>query len=72
MALKRQDINGGGINHYVESKCPVCGKKFEHTDVWAYWRGYVNNKIFLCTWSCTRKYDAQQPPKRPYRRNFIA
>lgn len=64
MALKRQDINGGGINHYTSSKCPNCGKKFEHTDVWAYWRGYVHKKKFLCSYHCMREYDSKHPPKK--------
>lgn len=66
MAIKRQDIQGGGINYYIESKCPVCGKRFEHTIEWAYWRGYKNQKTYVCSWKCARAYDAQTPAKRGY------
>ena len=68
MALKRQDFKGDGLNYYTKSKCPICKEIFEHTKEWAYWRGYVHNKIFLCTWGCARAYDAQQAEKRGYSR----
>lgn len=63
MAIKRQDISSGGLNHYIESKCPVCGKKFEHTKVWAYWRGYEHARKYICSWGCTRAYDKKNPQK---------
>lgn len=64
MAIKRQDYCNGGVNHYNKSECPVCGKEFEHTKSWAYWRGYVKNKLYICSWGCTQIYDETQPPKK--------
>lgn len=68
MAFKRQDIRIGGINHYIVQKCPQCGKTFEHTQEWAFWRGYSKRKTFFCSWGCVRAHDAKHPAKRAYSR----
>ena len=68
MSFKMQDIEGGGINHYSVAKCPACGKRFEHTNEWAYKRGYNYAKHFFCSWGCMRAHDAKQPAKRAYSR----
>ena len=64
MAIKRQDIQGCGINYYRESKCPTCKKTFEHTDEWVYWRGYYRVRTYFCSWHCVRAYDAKKPAKK--------
>lgn len=64
MAIKKQTIRSGGLNHYHESKCPTCGKRFEHTNDWAFWRGYVKHKRFFCSWGCVRAWDKKHPAKK--------
>ena len=63
MAIKKQTIQGGGINYYRESKCPTCGKAFEHTIEWAYKRGYEYARHYFCSWGCVLAYDRKHPRK---------
>ena len=42
----------------MRPKCPVCGKLF-----WCDWPNlwrYKREKIYLCSWSCLRKYDERK------------
>jgi len=38
----------------TERECPICGKQFlSHGEDW----GYKRSEIYLCSWSCLRKWD---------------
>ena len=41
--------------------CPVCGKLFwcDYPNLWRYKR----EKLFICSWSCLRKYDERREAK---------
>ena len=49
---------------YRDRKCPVCGKKFcvLYPDEWVYKRGGRDCGVFLCSWTCMRKHDANKKP----------
>jgi hypothetical protein len=63
-----RDALAGVLTLTKECKCPECKKTFDVPDVhrWSYKRGYEKSPLFLCSWSCLRKYDMKHQ-RRPYR-----
>ena len=65
---------GTKMFHYGAYKnCPTCGKQFfiPYLDDWAYRRykkGAIHDRIYICSWSCLRKWDAEHEDKRKCRK----
>ena len=61
---------GTKLFHYGAYKtCPSCGKEFfvPLLDDWAYKRyrkNITHDRIYLCSWSCLRKFDEANPNRR--------
>lgn len=50
-----------------EHTCPICGKIFYPTTMWAY-TAYPSadeshQKLFFCSWGCLRKYEQKRKEK---------
>ena len=58
---------------YREKKCHKCGKKFvvQNTDNYVYKRWRNGGDKFFCSWSCMRKFDAEQGSKGSRRDKII-
>ena len=62
-------MNGPMFHYGAYKKCPTCGKQFfvPLLDDWAYRRygkGAVHDRIYICSWSCLRKWDEDHPNRR--------
>lgn len=44
-------------------RCPICGKISYTTAAWAYQRRRGSDRIYMCSWSCLRRYDEKHPRK---------
>lgn len=65
-------MHGVYIGAYLgkEKICPICEKEFYTcTEEWAFKRKLKENgnPIYMCSWKCVRKWDAEHERKKPGR-----
>lgn len=55
-----------------EKTCPVCKKRFLVPDpkVYAYRVKCKTNNLYVCSWSCLRKYEEKHDGKRLMRQKY--
>lgn len=62
----------GSSNSFLppEKVCAICKKVFyARENMYAYKRGYDNNKKFFCSYGCMRAYDKQEAAKKRSKQN---
>ena len=60
------EYRNGEILYYLnEQECPICGKRFEPTNLWV----YRDNCLLVCSWTCLRKYRATTKRREEKGRN---